>query len=96
MKDADNFCILRFNSIKSLKACYECPLRQNQETDPRMHYCFLTVPPLSSHPFPSQISNSLKYVHWRSEKVMGTVACSLQETGDTERLPRPATPQGPV
>lgn len=96
MKDADIFRILRFNSIKNLKACYECPLRQNQETAPRMHYCFLTVLSFSSHPFPCQISNNLKYVHWSSEKVMGAVACSLQEMGDTERLPRPAAPQGPV
>ena len=81
MKDADIFPILRFNSIKSLKTCYECPLRPNQETDPRMRYCFMTVPPLSSHPFPSQISNNLKYVHWSSEKVIGAVAYSLQETG---------------
>ena len=34
-------------------------LRGNQDTAPRLYYCFLTVPPLSLHPLPSLISNCL-------------------------------------
>ena len=33
------------------------PLRQNQDTAPRLHYCFLADPPLSLHPSHSPISN---------------------------------------
>ena len=29
-----------------------CSLRGNQDAAPRLHYCFLTAPPLSLHPFP--------------------------------------------
>ena len=39
--------------------CYVYPLRGNQDPVPRLHYCFLTVPPLSHHPLPSLISNCL-------------------------------------
>ena len=35
------------------------PLRGNQDPAPRLHYCFLTAPPLSLHPLPSLISNCL-------------------------------------
>ena len=34
-----------------------CPLRWNQDLAPRLYYCFLAVPPLTLHPFPSWISN---------------------------------------
>ena len=36
------------------------PLKGNQDPAPRLHYCYLTAPPLSLHPFPSLISNCLK------------------------------------
>ena len=38
---------------------YVCPLRRNQESAPRLHYCFLTILPLSLHFLHSLISNSL-------------------------------------
>ena len=44
---------------RAQKYCYMYPLSQNQDHTPRLHYCFLTVPPLSLHPFPSLTSNSL-------------------------------------
>ena len=34
-------------------------LEVNQDPVPRLHYCFLTAPPLSLHPFPSLISSCL-------------------------------------
>ena len=44
------------NSSKTL-LCIS--LRRNQDPAPRLHCCFLTVPPLSLHPLPSLISNCL-------------------------------------
>ena len=35
------------------------PLRRNQDPAPRLHYCFLTVPPLSLYPLPFLINNRL-------------------------------------
>lgn len=44
------------------RSCYMYPLRYNQDPAPRLHCCFLAAPPLSLHPIPSQISNSLNLV----------------------------------
>ena len=38
---------------------YVYSLKINQDSAPRLHCCFLSVPPLSLHPFPSLISNCL-------------------------------------
>ena len=44
------------NSSKTLRVY---PLRGDRQPAPRLHYCFLTAPPLSLHPLPSLISNCL-------------------------------------
>ena len=73
------------------------PLRQNQDSAPRLHYCFLAVPPLSLHPLPSLISNSLNLPFgtqgrsWRLESFH-----YKQEMGDMERLSCPGVPQCPA
>ena len=54
------------------------PLRSNQDPAPRLHSCFLAALPLSLHPFPSGISNSLNLPFgtqgrsWRLESRNGT------------------------
>ena len=73
------------------------PLRYNQDPAPRLHCCFLAAPPLSLHPIPSQISNSLNLLFgtqgrsWRLKSIP-----YKQGTGDTERLLSPGAPQSPV
>lgn len=44
---------------KAQRYCSVCPLRRNQYPAPRLHYCFLTAPPLLLHPLPSLICNCL-------------------------------------
>ena len=44
---------------RTQRYCYVYSLRRNQDPAPRLHYCFLTSPPLSLHPLPSLISNCL-------------------------------------
>ena len=44
---------------RTQRYCYIYSLRRNQDPAPRLHYCFLTVPPLFLHPLPSLISNCL-------------------------------------
>ena len=41
------------------RCCSVYLLRGNQDPAPRLHCCFLTVPPLSLHPLPPLISNCL-------------------------------------
>ena len=36
---------------RAQKYCYVYPWRWNQDPAPRLHYCFLAVPPLSLHPW---------------------------------------------
>ena len=45
--------------LRDASDCSVCPLRRNQNPAPRLHYCFLTVPPLLLHPLPSLICNCL-------------------------------------
>ena len=45
--------------LRDASNCSVCPLRRNQNPAPRLHYCFLTVPPLLLHPLPSLICNCL-------------------------------------
>ena len=81
--------------------CYVYPLRENQDPAPRLHYCFLTVSPLSPlslHPLPSLISNCLNLPFGTQEGHGGwmkPISCN-QEMGDTERLLCPGAPQGPA
>ena len=49
---------------------HTCPLRGNQSFTPRLHCCFLTVPPL--YPLPSLPGNCLNLFCWNSGKVMQT------------------------
>ena len=44
---------------RAQRYCYVYSLRRNQDTAPRMHYCFLTAPPLLLYSLPSLISNCL-------------------------------------
>ena len=48
-----------FSSIKSSKILLCVSLEMEQDPAPRLHYCFLSAPPLSLHPLPSLISNYL-------------------------------------
>ena len=45
--------------LRDVSDCSVCPLRRSQYPAPRLHYCFLTVPPLLLHPLPSLIRNCL-------------------------------------
>ena len=83
---------LGFSSMKNCKDIVLCLLRKNQDTCPRLHYCFLTVPSLSLHLLPSLISSHLNLPLgtqgrlWRLESVPYKAG-----TEDTEELPA----QGP-
>ena len=44
---------------RTQRYCYAYPLRRNQDPAPRLHYDFLTAPPLFLHPLPSLISSCL-------------------------------------
>ena len=71
------------------------PLRGNQDPVPRLHYCFLTVPPLSLHPLPSLMSNCLNVpLGLREAWELNEPISYNQETGDTERLSCPGAPAG--
>ena len=71
--------------------------RRNQDPAPRLHYCFLTAPPLCLHVLPSLINHCLNLPFgtqgrsWRLKPIP-----YKQETGDTERLKCPGAPQGPA
>ena len=52
----------RFRYLQNCSKILLCvSLRGNPDSAPRLHYCFLTAPPLSPHPLPSLISI---YVNW--------------------------------
>ena len=104
MPDVDGVHIRIFESLQlegsyvgDLLYGYVYPLKGNQDPVPRLHYCFLTAPPLSLHPLPSLISNCLNLPFgtqersWRLESVP-----YKQEMGNTERLPCPGAPQRPA
>ena len=61
---------------------------------PKVHYCFLTAPPLSLHPLSALISSCLDLPFgtqgwsWKLESVP-----NKQELKDTNRFPCPGTPQ---
>ena len=57
MKNADTFHLLGFSSVKSLRTLLCVSLEGEPGPAPKMHYCFLAVPPLSLHPLPSWINN---------------------------------------
>ena len=86
-----------FGSTEELKDSYMYPSRWNQDPAPRLHYCFLTAPPLSLHPLPSLISNSLNLpfgtqrMSWRLKSIL-----YKQKMGDTESFPCPGAPEGPT
>ena len=62
-------------------------MKRNQDPAPRLHYCFLTAPPLSLHLLPFLISNCLNLPFWNSGNVLGVEVYSLKtKNGDTERL----------
>ena len=47
------------SSVESANIVLAVSLEGNQDPGPRLHYCILTIAPLSLPPFPSQISNCL-------------------------------------
>ena len=70
------------------KYCFVHFLSQKQDPAPRLHYSFLTVPPLFLHPFSSLISICLNLsfgTQGRSGGWMKSISYK-QETGDTERI----------
>ena len=88
---------LGVSSIEEFKDIVIYSLRQNQDSLPRLHYWFLTAPPMSSPPLLSLISNCLNLpseTQGRSWKLK-PVTYKL-EAGNTERPLCPGAPQGPV
>ena len=70
------------------KYCFVHFLSQKEDPAPRLHYSFLTVPPLFLHPFSSLISICLNLsfgTQGRSGGWMKSISYK-QETGDTERI----------
>ena len=75
-------------SRETQKYCFVHFLSQKQDPAPRLHYSFLTVPPLFLHPFSSLISICLNLsfgTQGRSGGWMKSISYK-QETGDTERI----------
>ena len=66
-------------------------LRRNQDPAPRLHYCFLTAPPLSLISNCLNLPSGTQGRSWKLESIP-----HKQEMGDTERLSCPAAPQGPA
>ena len=54
---ADTFHLLGFNSEKELKDFVMCPLRWNQESAPKLYFCFLVAPSSPLHSFSSLMRN---------------------------------------
>ena len=86
-----------WSTQKSLKTLLHVSLGENQDSAPRLHYCFLTASPLSLHPFLSLISNCLNLPFPTQGRSGKLCVCSLQtKMGNTERLLCAEAPQGPA
>ena len=69
------------------------PLRWNQDSASRLQYCFLTVPPLFVHPFPSLISDCSNLPFGTQERSWKVESVPYKQvTGDAERLLCPGAP----
>ena len=73
------------------------PLRVNQDPASRLHYCFLTAPPLSLHPLPPWLATVWTCPLELREGPRGwSLFPTNQKLADTERLLCQGAPQGPT
>ena len=74
---------------RTQRYCYVYSLRRNQDPALRLHYCFLTAPPLFLHSLPSLISNCLNLpfgTQGRSRRLNEAKFLQTRHTGGPHRV----------
>ena len=74
---------------RTQRYCYIYSLRRHQDPAPRLHYCFLTAPPLFLHSLPSLISNCLNLpfvTQWRSGRLNEAYFLQTRNRGHRKAL----------